>query len=103
MKQTKTYCNKCGKEFDKTDMTGGIMSFRHYIGYGSVHDGSCIVLDLCADCLDNLIDSCKISPLEDAEYVNRISSAEFTTTVARSTSEAYSLTPTDPYQITLEA
>lgn len=34
-------------------------------GYGTKFDGSDIELDLCCDCMEELVDSCKISPVTD--------------------------------------
>lgn len=55
-------CNKCGKNLDEWDIKGGFASYRA-LGYGSKHDGMKVELDLCCDCMDNLIDSCVVSPL----------------------------------------
>ena len=101
MKKTITYCNYCGKEFDKADMTGGIR-IAHFLGYGSIHDGNHLTLDLCSDCLDNLIDSCKISPLEECKFASGLSDIVYTAdhTVACTTMPDGN---TDPYQIPMEA
>lgn len=56
------YCNKCGKKFDEFDMQADF-NIRTYIGYGSEFDGDDLDIDLCCDCMDELIRSCKISPL----------------------------------------
>lgn len=56
------YCNKCGKRFDCWDEQENY-SIHTRAGYGSAHDGDTIELDLCCDCMDKLIDSCKISPV----------------------------------------
>lgn len=55
-------CNKCGKLFDDLD-TQEELSIHTLLGYGSKYDGHVIQLDLCCDCLDELIESCKISPI----------------------------------------
>ncbi len=57
----KLFCNKCGKPMD--DQSFGV-SIIHYMGYGSKHDGDCMELDLCVSCLDELADSCVISPVD---------------------------------------
>lgn len=56
------YCNMCGKKMDFYDIQENL-SLRGEMGYGSVHDGECYCLDLCCECMDKLIDKCKISPL----------------------------------------
>jgi len=58
----KVCCNMCGKELDVFDMDNDY-SMAKKIGYGSVHDGDDIKLNLCSNCLDNLISMCKITPL----------------------------------------
>lgn len=58
----KVYCNCCGKEFGTFDyFVAQPISFT--AGYGSKYDGEGIKIDICADCLDKLIDSCEISPI----------------------------------------
>lgn len=98
MKKTITYCNRCGKEFDETDMMCDF-HVRRRIGYGSVHDGELFVLDLCCDCLDNLIDSCKIKPILDRDFLTEEDIKAFSKPVTV-------LYPadgnTDPYQIPME-
>ena len=59
-----TVCNKCGKVFDIFDQQHSF-SIDEGLKYGSKYDGSMLCLDLCCDCMDELIDSCKISPLID--------------------------------------
>ena len=63
----KTICNMCGKEFDLFDKQDGQMIYSAKIGYGSKYDGSGLSMDLCIDCVDKLIDACKISPIIDPE------------------------------------
>ncbi len=57
-------CNKCGRPFDEWDINNGF-SIKSHIGYGSEHDGSFLDLDLCCSCMDELIDSCRISPVDE--------------------------------------
>ena len=61
----KIICNKCGKEFDIYDEQENFSIHSYQIGYGSKYDGSGLQLDLCCECMDELIDSCKISPIEE--------------------------------------
>ena len=49
-------CNKCGKELLEYEIP---LSINTYFGYGSVHDGDRLVLDLCQDCVDELVDMIK--------------------------------------------
>jgi hypothetical protein len=64
-----TTCNKCGKKLDMLDTQE---SFRFYskgrLGYGTKYDGCELELDLCCKCMDELIDSCSISPIVDDRY-----------------------------------
>lgn len=60
----KVYCNKCGKEMDFWDRQEEF-SINTKCGYGTKYDGSTIELELCCDCMEELVDSCKISPVID--------------------------------------
>lgn len=62
MRMDVVICNKCGKQFDQWDMQEDY-SIHRQAGYGSSHDGDFIDLDLCCDCMEELIKSCKISPV----------------------------------------
>ena len=69
----KTICNICGKEFDMWDQQEGF-GLHYHVGYGSRFDGDRILVDMCCDCFDELMDTyilpkCKISPLEDGGAV----------------------------------
>ncbi len=57
------YCNKCGKQLTGKD--SGWMSINDQLGYGSKYDMEDLQLDLCYNCLDMFIDSCKIKPVTD--------------------------------------
>lgn len=57
-----TKCNKCGREFDLWDMQEDF-SIQRSLGYGTKYDGDDLFLNLCCDCMEELIDSCKISPI----------------------------------------
>ena len=56
------YCNICGKKFDVYDESSGACISTE-IGYGSKYDGELVDFDICNECMDELIDKCKISPL----------------------------------------
>lgn len=64
----KKICNKCGKEFDIYDSQEDFSIYSQLIGYGSKYDGSSLELDLCCECMDELIESCKISPIKENTY-----------------------------------
>lgn len=49
---TKRFCNKCGKEIDEHYEN---ISIKKRIGYGSVHDDDDMDLNLCCECLDEMI------------------------------------------------
>lgn len=61
-----TTCNVCGKTFDLWDELGDF-GCKTELGYGSKYDGMKLELDICCECMDKLIDNCKISPLIDPE------------------------------------
>ena len=69
----KKYCNLCGKEFDEWDYHENY-SIQKKIGYGSSHDGETLSLDICVDCMDKLIDGCKISPVYDVDPAGDVDS-----------------------------
>lgn len=56
-------CNKCGKTMEEWDNALGL-SLRKRIGYGSVHDGEYVDLDLCCECFDAIVDSCAFDPVK---------------------------------------
>ena len=61
----KIICNKCGKTFDTYDDTNYFHIHRR-AGYGmGKYDGEIIWLDLCCDCMKELIEKCKIPPIEE--------------------------------------
>ena len=60
----KVYCNKFGKEMDFWDRQEEF-SIHTICGYGTEYDGSTLELDLCCDCMEELVNSCKISPVID--------------------------------------
>lgn len=59
-----TLCNICGNKFDFWDEQENY-SIYTTIGYGSKYDGEHLKLDICCKCMDNLIDRCGISPIEE--------------------------------------
>lgn len=59
----KRICNMCGKPFDMWDDAEGFRMHRQ-LGYGTKYDGDILELDLCCSCIETIIDSCTISPLE---------------------------------------
>lgn len=56
-------CNKCARPIDDYDSASGVEIYQK-MGYKSSHDGETVIIRLCIECLDNLIDSCKIDPVE---------------------------------------
>lgn len=66
MIQSKIFCNLCGKEMDRWDRQEGF-SIHRRCGYGTKYDGETLELDICCDCMERLIDSCRLSPIE-SEY-----------------------------------
>lgn len=59
-------CNRCGKKFDEWDKMFDFKVHR-LIGYGSVHDGDMLYINLCPDCFDAVISAIsgrwKINPI----------------------------------------
>lgn len=61
---SKVYCNMCGKELDFWDRQEGF-SIHTHCGYGTKYDGEYIELDLCCECMENLVEKCEISPISN--------------------------------------
>ena len=59
----KRVCNYCGKELDLFDLQEDFSIHRQHIGYGSIHDGDNVDLQLCCDCFDKLVSECNVSQL----------------------------------------
>lgn len=57
-------CNICGKPFNEYDEEQDFSIVKR-IGYGSVHDGKTLELDICCECMDKLIEKCVESPIID--------------------------------------
>lgn len=55
-------CNHCGKVFDLWDTQEGF-SIKKRLGYGTKFDGDELNMNLCCDCMEQLIDDCLISPI----------------------------------------
>lgn len=55
-------CNKCGKPFDMWDENEHFHIYTKF-GYGTKFDGDELQLDLCCSCIEELVDSCTISPI----------------------------------------
>lgn len=59
----KEQCNKCGKFLDLWDFQEDF-SLRRFLGYGTKYDGERLEIKLCCECMEKLIDECKISPIK---------------------------------------
>ena len=57
-------CNKCGNQLDEWD-TQEDFNIYGKLGFGTKYDGCELELDLCCKCMNELIDSCAISPIVD--------------------------------------
>lgn len=56
-----------GKELDLFDLQEDFSIHRQHIGYGSIHDGDNVDLQLCCDCFDKLVSECNVSPIEEVD------------------------------------
>ena len=67
MKQTSVICNMCGNKIDEMDLACNGFSINYQFGYGSIHDGDYLNIDLCSECQDKLVthlkEVCKIDPI----------------------------------------
>ena len=57
-----TTCNKCGNKFSDWDNSEDF-KIHSRLGYGTKYDGCYLELDLCCKCMEELIESCTISPI----------------------------------------
>lgn len=64
------FCSGCGKSIDMFDEMSGI-SVKKPLGFGSQYDGQFLNIRLCCECTDEVIKSCKISPITDDEAKTR--------------------------------
>jgi len=55
-------CSMCGKTFDIWDEQEDF-SIEKQLGYGTKYDGHRVSVRLCCECMEKIIDQCKISPL----------------------------------------
>lgn len=55
-------CNVCGKRLKFYETMA--ISVDQPIQYGSVHDMGWLHLEMCAKCMDKLIEKCKINPVK---------------------------------------
>lgn len=62
--QDKKLCNCCGRELDIWDIQEAFIIHRD-VGYGSIFDGHRVHLQFCCDCFDNIVQNCKVSPIEE--------------------------------------
>lgn len=56
------YCNICGSKMDFWDIQED-NTIHTTAGYGSKYDEEEIELHICCDCMDRIIDECKITPI----------------------------------------
>lgn len=57
-------CNKCGEKLDFWDKQEGFFINRK-LGYGTKYDGDKLNLHLCCNCMEKLIDECKVTPISN--------------------------------------
>lgn len=62
-------CNKCGKFLDIWDNQENFSIEKTHLGYGTKYDTCELSLKLCCSCMDELIDSCHVSPIVEREDV----------------------------------
>ena len=54
----------CGEVMDFFDGQQGF-GIHKRIGYGSIYDGDRVNLQLCCECFDKVVASCKVSPIKE--------------------------------------
>ncbi len=60
-------CNKCGKAFNIWDIQE-MFSIHKNLGYGTRYDGDRLEIDLCCDCMNDLIEQCVVSPIIETTH-----------------------------------
>lgn len=58
-------CNLCGATLDFWDIQEDFSIHKKRLGYGTVHDGEQLSLQLCCNCMDRLISRCVVRPLTE--------------------------------------
>lgn len=69
------YCNICGRKMDLWDIQED-NTIHKTAGYGSKYDEEEIELHICCDCMDEIIDQCKITPVVSQAANYRLIKAE---------------------------
>lgn len=65
-----TRCNLCGNVLDEFDLQEDF-SFQKRLGYGTKYDMDFLNLKICCQCMEKIIDGCKITPIiSDNTYTN---------------------------------
>lgn len=59
-----TVCNVCGKVLTRCEEKNHV-KINQVMGYGSQFDGDRVDMDICNECFDRLIESCKIDPIQE--------------------------------------
>ncbi len=62
-------CNKCGCVLDIFDTQEDFSIHKEFLGFGTKYDTDKLDITLCCSCMDELIDSCCVSPVEEREGV----------------------------------
>lgn len=65
MVNNKHVCNRCGQELDFWDRQEDFSIRKERLGFGTRYDGDSMNLRLCCGCMNSLIESCLISPVEE--------------------------------------
>lgn len=60
-------CNKCGCVLDIFDTQEDFSIHKEFLGFGTKYDTDKLDITLCCSCMDELIDSCCVSPVEERE------------------------------------
>ena len=66
-KQTHKKCNMCGRDLDFWDLQEDF-SIKRECGYGTIFDGDSLFLRMCCSCMEKLVESCVVSPVEENTY-----------------------------------
>ena len=70
MPEKQHFCNKCGKDLDFWDSQEDFTIFKQQLGYGTIFDGEKLELRLCCGCLEEIVNSCVITPIIPGGGIN---------------------------------
>lgn len=66
--ESKEICNICGQELDFWDKQEDFSIHKSELGYGTLYDGDKLHMRICCGCMNRLIKSCAVDPIEEGTH-----------------------------------